>query len=181
MLLWVFQMSIYMIDMSNFSNNLMTLGLEAKTMLLKIWLSLIIFSTTSAIMEVLVSSLRYGIPMIFKKDFYWGSLGTSTWFTLILFIFLTYFSIVWRLRGPVTLLVVITIPLLSAWIKSAIISNLILFKALLMLEICSDFTQSFPLSKSELLYNVSLLKHSLGDPFNYFFCYFIYLRLVITL
>jgi len=32
-------------------------------------------------------------------------------------------------------------------------------------QIYSDFTWSFPLSKSELLYSVSLMKHSLGDLF----------------
>ena len=57
----------------------------------------------------------------------------------------------------------------------------LLFNHLLQtLQIYLDYMWSFPLSKSELLYSVSLLKH-LEICFNYFFCYFIYLKLVITL
>ena len=38
--LWTFQISIQMIDMSNLGNTLITLGLDAKDMLLKIWFCL---------------------------------------------------------------------------------------------------------------------------------------------
>ena len=62
-------MLIQMIDISNFNNTLMILGLEAKTTLLNIWVSLIIFLTSSMEICMLVNSEIYGMPMIFKKDF----------------------------------------------------------------------------------------------------------------
>ena len=46
LLLWTSQMSIQMIDMSDFGNTLMTHGLEASVMLLKIWFCLILSSTS---------------------------------------------------------------------------------------------------------------------------------------
>jgi len=46
-LLCASQISIYIINMPDFGEILMTLGLEAKTMLLKIWLALIIPSISS--------------------------------------------------------------------------------------------------------------------------------------
>jgi len=48
----------YTIDMSDFGEILMTLGLKASTTLLKMWLSLMIFLTTLAIISLLVSSFR---------------------------------------------------------------------------------------------------------------------------
>ena len=69
------------------------------------------------------------------------------------------------------------------WVK--IYNHIYLFPSanylLQTLQIYSDFAWSFPLSKSELLYSVLLLKYLLRDSFNYSFCHFIYLRLVITL
>jgi len=44
--------------MSDFGETLMTLGLEASITLLKMWLSLMIFSTISAIIDLLVSFFR---------------------------------------------------------------------------------------------------------------------------
>jgi len=51
----------------------------------------------------------------------------------ILFIFLTYYSMVCRSKGAATLLVVITIPDCSDHVKSAITSDLIFLSALLIL------------------------------------------------
>ena len=69
------------------------------------------------------------------------------------------------------------------WVKIHSHIHLFLLSDYLLqtLQIYLDFMQSFPLSKSELLYSVLLLKHSLRDLFNYSFCHFMYLRLVITL
>ena len=50
--LCMFQMSIHMINMLDFGKTLITLGLNTNTILLKIWLSLIIFSITSAVIGV---------------------------------------------------------------------------------------------------------------------------------
>ena len=132
-LLYISQMLNQIINISDFDETLMTLSLNIRAMLLKIWLFLMIFSTTSNMIGVWVSSDKYGILIIFKNDFDWGNLGISTWFALMLLMFLMYFSIVWRLRAPETLLVVITTSLLSKWMKSVMISDLILFRDLLML------------------------------------------------
>ena len=113
----------------------MTFNLNVKTILLKMWFSLIIFSTTSAKIDVLVSSIRYEIPMILRYDFDWGSLEVSTWFDLMLLTFLIYLLMVWRFKVLNTLLVVIIMLLLFKQTKSVTISDLIFLKALLMLEI----------------------------------------------
>ena len=55
-LLCVFQMSNQIMDMSDFSETLITLSLNAKTMLLNMWLSLMIFLTMSAMIGELASS-----------------------------------------------------------------------------------------------------------------------------
>jgi len=52
------------------------------------------------------------------------------------FTFLIYFSMILRSEAVATLLVVITIPLLSAYIKSAIMLDLISSSNLLILAIC---------------------------------------------
>ena len=69
------------------------------------------------------------------------------------------------------------------WVKICSYIHLFLSSNYLFqtLQIYLDFTWSFSLFKSELLGGVSLLNYSLGDLFNYFFYYFIYLRLVNTL
>ena len=56
--LCVFQISSQMMAMSNFGNILITLGLEAINMLLKIWLFFKIFLTMSNVKEVFVFSMR---------------------------------------------------------------------------------------------------------------------------
>jgi len=48
---------------------LIILGLDVSIKSLKIWLALIINLMLSDIMGELVPSTKYGIPMIFKKDF----------------------------------------------------------------------------------------------------------------
>jgi len=56
--LWTSQMSNQIIAMSDFRDTLIMQGLEVITILLKIWLLLIIDSTTSAEIGVLVFSRR---------------------------------------------------------------------------------------------------------------------------
>ena len=72
----------------------------------------------SAVIRVLVFSLRYGISIIFRYDFDWGRWETSTLSAIMWLAFLTYFSIVWRFKENTTLT-----------------SNLILCNDLLMLVI----------------------------------------------
>jgi len=55
--------------MSDLGDTLMTLGLEAKMMLLKMWLLFRILSTSSEDNQVLDCSDRYGIPTILRYDF----------------------------------------------------------------------------------------------------------------
>ena len=57
---------------------------------------------------------------------YNSSLDVSTCSVSMSYVFLTYFSIVWRLRAPAILLVVIITFLLSMQMKSAMTSNLML-------------------------------------------------------
>jgi len=56
-------------DISDLGDILMTLGLEAKMMLLKIWLLFRILSTSSKDNWVLDCSDRYGIPKILRYNF----------------------------------------------------------------------------------------------------------------
>ena len=83
------------------------------------------------------------------NDLDWGSLGAFTWFALMSFVFFMYLLMVWRLRAPVTLLVMMTTLLFSMWIKSAITSDLMFFNALLMLVTCTleSFMNLLALSK----------------------------------
>jgi len=52
--------------MSDFGDTLITLGLGAIVILLKIWLFLIIISTTSVVIGVLVFLSKYEIPIILR-------------------------------------------------------------------------------------------------------------------
>ena len=136
LLLWTFQISNYTIIISNFSKLLMILSLEATIKLLKIWLLLMIVSTTSAIIGMLVFSRRYKMPIIFKYNFNCGNQGVLTLSELIWLVFFTYLSIVCKSRDTVTLLVMIVIPAWSIHTKLAMTSNLMFFNALLRLTIC---------------------------------------------
>ena len=133
--LWIFQMSSHIIAMSDFGNTLIIWGLEVTVILLKIWLSLIIVSTTSAKSKALAFSKKYKIPIIFRYDLDYGSQGVSTFSKSMRLAFLTYFSITWKSREKVTLLVTIIIPVWSIQMKSTIISDFMFFSALLMLVI----------------------------------------------
>ena len=133
--LWIFQISSQMIAMSNFRKTLIILGLDIIAMLLKIWLFFMIVLTISAKIRVLVFLRKYGIPIIFKYDLDWGSLGALTFSKSIWYISLTYFSIFYKSNEVVILLVTIII---SVWLKptkSAMTSNLILLSILLRLVI----------------------------------------------
>ena len=69
MTLCIYYMSIQIIAMSDFGETLITQDFNARIILLKMWLSLIIFLTTFKLIWVMVFSWRYGKPMIFKYDF----------------------------------------------------------------------------------------------------------------
>ena len=58
-----------MMDMSNLEDILITLGLEAKTILLKMWLLFKILSTSSEDNQVLDCLDRYGMLTILRYDF----------------------------------------------------------------------------------------------------------------
>ena len=59
--------------MSDLGNTLMIFGFDVIVILLKIWLFLIMFLTTSVDSSVFVFSMRYGIPMILRYDFNCGN------------------------------------------------------------------------------------------------------------
>jgi len=65
----VSHISIQTMDMSDLGDTLMTLGLEAKTMLLKMWLLFRILSTSSEDNQVLDCSDRYRMLTILRYDF----------------------------------------------------------------------------------------------------------------
>ena len=73
---------------------------------------------------------------ILKYDLDCGNFGDIISFKLTTSIFLMYFSMILRSKVEVTLLVIIVKPLLSAQMKSAIISDLMFLNALLILAIC---------------------------------------------
>jgi len=58
-----------MIDMSNLEDTLMTLGLKAKTILLKMWLLFRILSTSSEDNQMLDCLDRYRMPTILRYNF----------------------------------------------------------------------------------------------------------------
>jgi len=62
-------MSSHIMDISNVGETLITLGLDTITILLKMWLFLMIFSTISAEIEVLEFLRRLEIPEILRYDF----------------------------------------------------------------------------------------------------------------
>ena len=98
-------------------------GFDANVILLKMWLSLRIFSTTLELIGLPVFSWRYGKPIIFKYDFDWGSLGESTSLELIQFVPLTYCSIDCKSNEAATLLVITIIPAVSEQMKSTVMTQ----------------------------------------------------------
>jgi len=64
--LWIFHMSTYIITISTLGNALITHGLEVRVTLLNICMFLIIALTILELTSVLVFSIRYEIPIIFK-------------------------------------------------------------------------------------------------------------------
>jgi len=114
--LWISQMSIHTIDMSDLEDTLITLGLDTKEMLSNIWFCLRIVST---LLDVRCSwEFSWGknrIPMILRYDFDFGSQGSLTCRALILLEFLTYWSMISRSDCCDTLLVMIVIPKESDW------------------------------------------------------------------
>ena len=90
-LLWESQISSYMIAMSNLEDTLIILDQKAIEILLKIWLLLRKFSTTSNVIETFMFYMRYGKLIILKyvgiaKEFlsylHWS--GLSFWCTSLL-------------------------------------------------------------------------------------------------
>ena len=76
------------------------------------------------------------MPKILRYDLDCSNLGNIILFKLTTLIFLIYFSMILRSKVEVILLVIIVKPLLSAQMKSAIISDLMFLNALLILAIC---------------------------------------------
>ena len=105
-------------------------------MLLNKWLFFRIFSISSNEIWLFIFSLMYRIPMILRYNFNCSNLDKETFSTSEGSEFFTYFSISCRSDPEETLLVVITIPLLSTWIKSAIVLDLIVLRAWLILATC---------------------------------------------
>ena len=67
LLLWMSQILIQMIDISDFSDTLMTCGLKTRVMLLKIWFCLIMPSMLLEVRQFWVLPWgKYGMPIIFK-------------------------------------------------------------------------------------------------------------------
>jgi len=64
-------MSNQIIAISDFGDTLITQDLETIAMLLNILFLLMMASTTSAVIEVLVFSTKYGIPIILRYDLDW--------------------------------------------------------------------------------------------------------------
>jgi len=91
---------------------------------------------------------RYGMLIILRYDFDWGSLGESICLASIQRELLTYFSITYRSEGLAILLVEITISLLSLQIKLAIMFDLMLLSNLLILTtwVLESLTKLFTLS-----------------------------------
>ena len=114
----------------------MTQGFDTSMISLKKWVNFKTVLTMSAEIEMFMSLMRYEMPKIFKYNFDWGKLSALTLSKSTTFTFLIYFLIVLRSKVEATLLVVIVRPLLSAWIKSAIMSDLIFLSVLLMLATC---------------------------------------------
>ena len=102
LLLWISYISIQMIAILDLGEILITQDLDTNMMLLKMWLFFKISSTTSAVIGILV------------------------FLATICLEFLIYFLIIWRSRGDVTLLVTIVTYKSSEWIKSTLISDLML-------------------------------------------------------
>ena len=119
--------------MSDFEKVLITWGLDTRMILLKIWVDCNAFLTTSAVIRIFMFSIWYGIPKILRYNLDCGNLGNMISFKLTTSIFLMYFSIILRSKVEVTLFIIIVRPLLSAQIKSAIMSDLMSLSALLIL------------------------------------------------
>ena len=79
--------------------------------------------------QLFVFLLMYEIPMILRYNFDCGNLGEEIFSTSKGSEFLTYFSISHRSDPEEILLVVIIISLLSTQMKSAIVLDLIVFRA----------------------------------------------------
>ena len=127
------QMSIHMMAMLDLGDTLMMHGLEVRTMSLNKWLFFKTFSISSDEIWLFVFSLMYGIPMILRYNFNCSNLGEEIFSTSEGSEFLTYFSISCRSDPEEILLVVIIIPLLSTWMKSAIVLDLIVLRVQLIL------------------------------------------------
>ena len=65
LLLWTSHISSHMIAIFKLGNTLITQGFEVREILLKIWLFFKMDLIMLALMEMLVFSIRYGIPIIF--------------------------------------------------------------------------------------------------------------------
>ena len=121
---------------SDLGETLIILGLKIRTILLKMWLTLSMSSTSSDKILIFEHLLMNGISTILRYDLDCRSLREEIYSILVVREFLMHFSISWRSEGLATLLVVITIPLSSKQIKSAMTFDSIPLRAQFMLIMC---------------------------------------------
>jgi len=132
-LLWESQMSTHTTALSDLDDALMTCSFEANIASLKRCKS---FKTLSMRLGVMTPNLlEYASPTIFMYDLDLGRQGLSMESGLTFLMFFKYFSIVDKSRSLAGLLVVIIIPLTLIQMKSAMMSDLEIFRHLLILEI----------------------------------------------
>ena len=141
-------MSIHTMVMSGFGETFMILGLNARTILLKMWLFLRIFSILLDEIHIFEYLLMYSIPIILRYDLDWGSLGEKTCSVSLVSKFFMHFSISCRLEGLAILLVVMTIPLSSTRMKSVIMFDLIFLSIQFMLIMCMPASLRYLLATS---------------------------------
>ena len=130
---WKFQMLTQTTAISDLGEVLIIRSFEANNTSLKRQVSLRTPSTKLGVMILLPIECRS--PIIFKYNLDLGRRGLSIKSETILLIFQMYFSIVVKLEGLASLLIVMLIPSFETQRKSVITSDLIFLRQLLMLVI----------------------------------------------
>ena len=135
-LFWVSYILIQIMAMSDLGKTLIILGLEVRTISLKMWLTLSIFSTLLDKILMFKCLLINRIPIILRYNLDCESLREEIWSVLVVREFLMHFSISWKLEGLAILSVMMTISLSSTWIKSVMTFDFIPLRAWFMLMTC---------------------------------------------
>ena len=114
--LWASHISIQTMAMLDLGDILITLGLDANIILLKIWFCFKINLTSLEVRRSWVLPWeKNGMPIILRYDLDWGRWGSSTWRVLISLEFLVYWLIIYRSDCWETLLVMMVMPRGSDW------------------------------------------------------------------